>query len=158
MNLLKTPPRMPGLIGLMTLLVVLGFFLLPAQFFFGTFNPYFSDRDSGDGPAAFYWLFAYPFELETLTRRRHYQGGDSLLSWSRKHPRYAWLSLLLTIVACTPSVICLIDAIRSEMYYFVLYFVLRIYAFLLLRCARIRYYDDDATWLANHPLRNRPRH
>jgi hypothetical protein len=65
---------------------------------------------------------------------------------------------LLTVIACMASIISLIDAIRGGMYYSSLYFALRIYAFLLLRCSRLRYYDDDEHWLKKSLPRHRSRH
>lgn len=144
--------------ALIWLLVVSGFFMVGAQFVLGSFNSHFFPEGDPIGPLGFYWLFVFPFELGTLKGWRLLHGGDSLFSWSRKYPRFAVYSLLLTLVASAPSVISLVDALISEMYLFALYFVLRIYAFLLLRCARIRYYDDDELWLGDRSLRNRPRY
>lgn len=75
---------------------------------------------------------------------RFYRGGDSLFIWSRKHSGWAFCSLLVTSMASASSLILMVDAVRQGMIFSPLFFALRLYAFLLLRCATVRFYDDDA--------------
>lgn len=160
MKLLKTPRRTPWLLALIWCLVLSGVFMVPYQYFwgFGTLSDHFFTGADAGSPICLYWFPIIIFELEMLKGWRFYKGGDPLFAWCQKQPKYAAISNLLTVIACMASIISLIDAIRGGMYYSSLYFALRIYAFLLLRCSRLRYYDDDEHWLKKSLPRHRSRH
>lgn len=121
-----------------------GFLTVPAHFWYrASRGDYPVDGDSIGIPIFVYWLLFYPFEFEALRGRGYYRGGDSLFSRSYRRPGKAFISTLGTFAASLWSVTLVMDSIGAKMPFSAIFYSFRIYAFLLLRCALMRSYDDE---------------
>ncbi len=139
MRLLRTPPPTRWLLVWIWLMVLSGWFAVPAQFCFSSFLPNVGFANWLQA----YWFFLYPWEIGALIGWRFYRDGDSLFVWSRNHSGLAFCSLLVTSIASASSLALMVDAVRQGMIFSSLFFALRLYAFLLLRCSTVRFYDND---------------
>lgn len=91
----------------------------------------------------FNYLVFFPFEIWSLRGLKFYEGGVSLFSWSRQRPFAALLSSIGTIWPFGLMTFgMIIEGIQAGFPGIALFFVLRLYAFILVRSALMKKYES----------------
>lgn len=142
-HVFRTPAKTRWLALSIWLLIVLAPLVSGMHFFARAMRgDYPPQADSIGIPIFLHLLLFFPFELRSLRGLKSYQGGLFLFSFSRRRP---WSALASTVGTIYPiGMWCLamiVDGVQSGFYGTALFFILRAYAFLLLRAGLMRSYD-----------------
>lgn len=143
-RILITPPRSRSLVVIVWLLVWLGpvvnYFHFNARAVRGDYPP---EADSIGIPIMTHALLFFPFELFALRGLDFYRGGLSLWCFSNRKKFFAALS---TIASIYPfglwCAFMTLDGLSAGFYGTSLFYILRLYAFLLLRVGLMQAYDQ----------------